>query len=338
MLAVVVDQPGGPEQLRIAEVPDPVPGPGEVLLDVAATAVNRADLLQRQGHYPPPPGASEILGLECAGTVAALGAGVTGWSVGDAVCALLAGGGYAQRVAVPVTQLLPVPDGLTLEQAAALPEVTCTVWSNLVLVGGLRRGQWLLVHGGASGIGTMAIQVGLLLGARVIVTASRPDALQECLALGAEAAINYTEEDFVERVRDITGGHGADLVLDLVGAKYLARNIAALADGGRIVVIGMQGGAKAELDLGALLQIRGSVTATALRTRPLVGPGSKAEVIDAVRRDLWPAIADGRVRPVIDEVVPLVEIAAAHARLAEGGHVGKIVVTLPGPGTGTSTS
>jgi len=327
--AAVTEEVGAPAVLGWSEVDDPVPGPGEVLLDVTASAVNRADLLQAAGHYPPPAGASPILGMECSGTIRELGSGVTGWQVGDEVCALLAGGGYAQRVSVPAVQLLPVPPGVTLLQAAALPEAACTVWSNLVLTVSLRAGQTILIHGGASGIGTMAIQVAHALGATVAVTASRQPALQACHDLGAQILINYAKDDFVDKLASATGGRGADVILDVVGAKYLARNISALADGGRLVVIGMQGGTRAELDLNSLLRRRLGVIATALRSRPVTGPGSKAEVITAVTEHLWPLVAAGTVRPVIDAVVDMPDAATAHRRISEGGHVGKIVLRAP---------
>src|SRR3954452_2507505 len=251
MRAVTIHQPGGPEVLGWEEVPDPRCGPGEVLVDVAAAAVNRADLLQRQGFYPPPPGASEILGLECSGVISEVGEGVVGWSVGDEVCALLSGGGYAERVAVPAGQVLPRPSGVELATAAALPEVTCTVWSNVFMLAGLRRGDAFLVHGGSSGIGTMAIQLAARAGARVFTTAGTAAKLEFCRELGAEVLIDYREEDFLERVTEETDGAGVDVVLDNMGAKYLARNVDALATGGRLVTIGMQGGTKAELALGA---------------------------------------------------------------------------------------
>jgi putative PIG3 family NAD(P)H quinone oxidoreductase len=314
--AVVLDGFGGPEVMRVAEVPDPAPGPGEVLLDVAATAVNRADLLQRQGFYPPPAGASDVPGLECSGVVAALGEGVTGWSVGDEVCALLAGGGYATRVAVPETQCLPVPRGVSLVEAAALPEAACTVWSNVVTVGRLAAGETLLAHGGASGIGTFAIQVGKRLGARVVVTA-RAAKHDACRALGADETIDYETEDFAERVH-------ADVILDIVGGKYLARNVAALSTGGRLVVIGLQGGTKADLDLGLLLSKRASVTATTLRARPV---GEKGAIVAEVRARVWPMVEAGAVRPVVDRVLPLDDVAEAHRVVAAGEHVGKVVLT-----------
>lgn len=332
MKAIVVEHPGSPAELTWTEVPDPEPAADEVLIDVAASAVNRADLLQAAGHYPPPPGASPILGLECSGTVAAVGADVTGWAVGDPVCALLAGGGYAERVAVPAGQVLPVPDGVDLIEAAGLPEVACTVWSNLVMTAGLHAGQTVLIHGGGSGIGTMAIQVAKQLGATVAVTASRPATLERCRELGADITIDYHAEDFVTALPAATGGHGADVVLDVIGAKYLARNIAVLADGGRLVIIGMQGGSKAELDINALMRRRAGVIGTTLRSRPATGPGSKAQIVAEVRAELWPLVGRGAVRPVIDSVVELPDAARAHRRVTEGGHVGKVLLRAPGGG------
>ena len=324
--------------MKLAEVPAPIPGPGEVLLDVAATAVNRADLLQRQGNYAPPPGASSILGLECSGTVAALGPGVSDWQIGDQVCALLSGGGYAEQVVVPVGQLLPIPAGIDLVSAAALPEVTCTVWSNLVSAGRLSRDETLLIHGGGSGIGTMAIQVGKALGARVAVTASRAETLQACRELGADIAINYREQDFVAEIRNATGGRGADVILDVVGAKYLSRNLSALAPDARLVVIGMQGGTTAELNLGAMMTKRATLIAATLRARPATGPHSKAEVVSQVRDHLWPLLEGGRIHPVIDRVLPLAEVAAAHTAVADGGHHGKIVLTVSNASGSPKTS
>ena len=325
--------PGGPEVLAWGEAPDPVAGPGEVLIDVTAAGVNRADLLQRQGYYDPPPGASQILGLECSGTVASVGEGVgdgvSGWRPGDRVCALLSGGGYAERVSVPAGQILPVPDGVDLVDAAGLPEVACTVWSNLVMTAGLHAGQTVLLHGGSSGIGTMGIQVAVALGARVAVTASTAAKLQTCRELGAEVLINYAEQDFVEQIKATTGGRGADVILDLVGAKYLQRNVSALADGGRLVIIGMQGGRKAELDIAALMSRRAGVIGTQLRSRPATGPGSKAEVVSAVRQGLWPLISSGRVRPVIGARVGMESAAEAHRRMQDGAVIGKIVLRVP---------
>ena len=321
----MVTRPGGPEQLGLTGLPDLEPAPGQLLIDVVAAGLNRADLMQREGHYPPPAGASDVLGMECSGRVAALGAGVTDWQVGDPVCALLAGGGYAEQVVVPEVQVLPVPAGVGLVEAAALPETTCTVWSNLVMTAGLRQGQTLLVHGGGSGIGTMAIQVAKALGARVAVTASRQTTLAACARLGADVLIDYGTTDFVQVLQDLGG---ADVILDVVGAKYLDRNVAALKDGGRVVVIGMQGGSKVEFDLAALLPKRAGVIGTTLRSRPVTGPGSKAEVVAAVRDHVWPLVAAGTVRPVVDSVLPLADAAAAHRRMAEGGHVGKILLRV----------
>lgn len=324
MHAIVVAQPGDPDALSWREVPDPVAGPGEIVVDVAAAAVNRADLLQRQGLYPPPPGAPEWLGLECSGTVAEIGAGVTSLAVGDEVCCLLSGGGYAERVALPAGQAMPIPAGVDLITAAGLPEVACTVWSNLVMTAHLQRGEWLLIHGGGSGIGTMAIQVARALGARVAVTAGSAEKLATCEALGAEVLINYREQDFVEVIATETGGRGVDVVLDNMAAKYLERNISSLAPGGRLVVIGMQGGVKAEIDLGSLLRRNGTVHATTLRGRT---PEQKAEICAQVERHVWPWIAAGIVKPVVDRVMPLTEAADAHRALEAGGVTGKIILT-----------
>src|SRR5215204_3796429 len=326
MRAVTVAEPGGPEVLTWSEVPDPVCGPGEVIVDVVATAVNRADLLQRQGHYPPPPGVTEVLGLECSGIISEVGPGVTDWSVGDEVCALLSGGGYAERVAVPAGQLLPRPAGVELATAAALPEVVCTVWSNVFLLAGLRRGERFLVHGGSSGIGTMAIQLAARAGARVFTTAGSAAKLDVCRELGADVGINYREEDFVERVQQETGGAGVDVVLDNMGAKYLARNVDVLATGGRLVSIGMQGGTKGELDLGKLMRKRGSVHATTLRSRPATGPGGKAEIVAAVRHDVWPDVERGVIRPIVDRRLPMSRAAEAHAVVEASEHIGKVLL------------
>jgi len=326
MKAVVVSEPGGPGNLRLEEVPDPIAGPGEVVVDVVASAVNRADTLQRQGLYPPPPGASPYLGLECSGTVSAIGEGVDGdWQPGDRVCALLAGGGYAERVAVPEGQLLPVPEGFDLADAAALPEVVCTVWSNVFMSAGLRPGETLLVHGGSSGIGTMAIQLALQVGARVAVTAGSAEKLAACRALGADILVNYREADFVEAVREATGGRGADVVLDVMGAAYLSRNLDVLAANGRIVVVGMQGGTKGELDLGKLMGKRGAIIATGLRARPVA---EKAAIIASVREHVWPLVAAGTVRPVIHERFPLADAGRAHEVLESSAHIGKLLLTV----------
>ncbi|GIJ30109.1 NAD(P)H quinone oxidoreductase [Micromonospora qiuiae] len=325
MRAITIPEPGGPEVLSWSEVPDPQPGRGEVLVDVRATAVNRADLLQRQGYYPPPPGAPAYPGLECSGVVSATGPEVTDWRVGDQVCALLVGGGYAERVAVPAGQLLPVPSGVDLVDAAALPEVACTVWSNVVQLAGLAAGETLLVHGGGSGIGTFAIQLGTALGATVVATARsvKHDRLR---ALGADHLIDYREQDFVEEVRKLTDGRGADVVLDIMGASYLGRNVAALAPDGRLVIIGMQGGRKGELDLAALLAKRGTVAATALRSRPL---DQKAAIVQGVRDQVWPLIEAGRIRPVIDRLLPITEAPAAHRLVESNEHIGKVLLTVP---------
>ncbi|MGW2676595.1 NAD(P)H-quinone oxidoreductase [Streptomyces sp. NPDC001436] len=325
MHAITIEQPGGPEALVWADVPDPVAGEGEVLVEVAASAVNRADVLQRQGFYDPPPGASPYPGLECSGRIAALGPGVSGWAVGDEVCALLSGGGYAEKVAVPAGQLLPVPKGVGLVEAAALPEVVATVWSNVFMVAGLRPGETLLVHGGSSGIGTMAVQLGKAVGARVAVTAGGPEKLARCAELGADVLIDYREQDFVEEVKAATGGAGADVILDIMGAKYLSRNLEALATNGRLAVIGFQGGVKAELDLRMLLAKRGAITATSLRARPLE---EKAAIIAAVREHVWPLVEGGRVRPVVHATHPMAQAAEAHRVLESSTHVGKLLLTV----------
>jgi len=324
MRAVTLPSYGGPEVLTLADVPDPEVGPGEVLVDVVATAVNRADTLQRMGFYNPPPGASPYPGLECSGRIAALGDDVTGWQVGDEVCALLSGGGYAERVAVPVGQLLPVPGGVSLVDAAGLPEVACTVWSNVFTLAALQPGEVLLVHGGTSGIGTMALQLAARHGARVLCTVGSAEKASRAEELGAERAIRYRDEDFVEVVRSITDGHGADVVLDNMGAKYLGRNVDVLAVNGRLVVIGMQGGTRGELDLAALLGKRAAVHATSLRARPLA---EKAAIVASVLAGVWPAIEAGEVRPVIDRVLPLEQVVEAHRALEESRHVGKILLT-----------
>ncbi|KUN83965.1 NADPH:quinone oxidoreductase [Streptomyces bungoensis] len=326
MHAITIPEPGGPEALVWAEVPDPVPGEGEVLVEVVASAVNRADVLQRQGFYDPPPGASPYPGLECSGRIAALGPGVSGWAVGDTVCALLAGGGYAEKVAVPAGQLLPVPEGLDLKQAAALPEVVCTVWSNVFMVAHLRPGETLLVHGGSSGIGTMAIQLAKALGARVAVTAGTKEKLERCAELGADVLINYREQDFVAEIEQATDGAGADVILDNMGAKYLDRNIQALAVNGRLAIIGMQGGAKGELNIGTLLSKRAAVSATSLRARPLE---EKAAIVAAVREHVWPLLEAGHVRPVVDREMPMPQAGEAHQVVEDSGHIGKVLLVAP---------
>ncbi|MFF4060380.1 NAD(P)H-quinone oxidoreductase [Streptomyces sp. NPDC001668] len=323
MYAITIPEPGGPEALVWSEVPDAEAGEGEVLVEVVAGAVNRADILQRQGFYNPPPGASPYPGLECSGRIAAIGPRVSGWAVGDEVCALLAGGGYAEKVAVPAGQLLPVPKGLDVKRAAALPEVVCTVWSNVFMVAHLRPGETLLVHGGSSGIGTMAIQLAKAVGAKVAVTAGTPEKLERCAELGADILINYREQDFVEEVRKATDGAGADVILDNMGAKYLDRNVNALAVNGRLAIIGMQGGVKGELNIGTLLGKRAAISATSLRARPAA---EKTAIVAAVREHVWPLLDAGHIRPVVDRELPMSDAAAAHRVVEESGHIGKVLL------------
>jgi putative PIG3 family NAD(P)H quinone oxidoreductase len=313
------------DQLTWQEIPDVTPRHGEVLIRVSAAGVNRADLLQAAGNYPPPPGASETLGLEVSGTVSAVGEGVEGWSVGQPVCALLAGGGYAEFVAVPAGQVMPIPDDVPLHHAAALPEVACTVWSNLVMTAQLSAGQLVLIHGGASGIGTHAIQMARALGARVAVTVGSQNKLDLCTELGAEITVNYRDEDFVERVRS---EGGADVILDIMGAAYLDRNVDALAADGRLVIIGMQGGVKGELNIGKLLGKRAGVIATSLRSRPIAGPAGKAEICAQVVDNVWPMIADGQVRPIIGAEFPIEQARAAHELLSSGEVAGKVLLRV----------
>ncbi len=321
MRAIVADS----GRLTWQTVPDVAPAPGEVLIRVTAAGVNRADLLQAAGNYPPPPGASDIIGLEVSGFLERMGDGVTNFTQGQRVCALLAGGGYAEYVAVPAGQVLPVPEGVPLEHAAGLPEVACTVWSNVVMTAGLRPSQLLLVHGGASGIGTHAIQVACALGCRVAVTAGSRNKLDLCAELGAEITIDYHSEDFVEVVR---AAGGADVILDIMGAAYLDRNVDALAADGRLVIIGMQGGVTAELNIGKLLAKRGGVFATALRARPVDGPAGKSEIVARVRDEVWPLLADGQVRPVIGAEFPIAEAQAAHELLESGDVSGKVILRV----------
>ena len=325
MHAITFAEPGGPEVLQWTVVPDPTPGPGEVIIDVTATAVNRADLLQRQGNYPPPPGASEILGLECSGTISSVGAAIGLDHIGEKVVALLSGGGYAQKVAVPIGQIMTVPTGIGLVEAAGLPEAACTVWSNLDMVANLSEGEWLLIHGGGSGIGTMAIQIGRALGARVAVTAGSQAKLNACAALGAEVLINYNEQDFVQVMLDETGGRGANVILDNMGAAYLERNVTALARDGRLVIIGMQAGVRAELDISTLLRKNASLHATSVRGRP---ESEKAAICRQVERTVWPWVHSGVVRPVIDRVLPLKDAAYAHTVIADGAATGKVVLSV----------
>ncbi|MFI9593643.1 NAD(P)H-quinone oxidoreductase [Nonomuraea sp. NPDC052265] len=316
MRAIEITEPGGPEVLEWREVPDPSVGPGDVLIDVVASAVNRADVHQRMGFYDPPPGAPSYPGLEVSGVVAAVGADVEQFKAGDEVCALLAGGGYAERVAVPWQQVMPAPQGVPLEEAAGLPEVACTVWSNVFMVGRLRRGETLLVHGGASGIGTFAVQLAKALGSRVAATVGSEAKAEQVRKLGADEVVNYREEDFADRVE-------ADVILDIMGAKYLAANVRALRTGGRLVIIGLQGGRKAELDLGALLTKRAAVHGTTLRARPV---DEKGVIVRSVVANVWPLVEAGAVRPVVYARVPMAEAADAHRMLDSGEHVGKILL------------
>jgi putative PIG3 family NAD(P)H quinone oxidoreductase len=295
------------------------------VVEVVAAGVNRADVMQRQGHYDPPPGSSAYPGLEVSGRIVQLGDGVDGWSIGDEVCALLTGGGYAEKVAVPAGQLLPVPAGVSLVDAAALPEVTCTVWSNIFMTANIQPGEVLLVHGGGSGIGTMAVQLGREVGARVAVTAGSPEKLEICRELGASILVNYRTEDFEGVVREATEGHGADVILDTIGAKYLAANVGLLAVNGRLVVIGLQGGRSGEINLGAMLAKRCALVATTLRARPAA---EKAAIVAAVREHVWPLIESGRIRPVVHGTYALGDAPDAHREMEASTHVGKLLLRV----------
>ena len=322
MRAVTAPDPGGPEALTVIDLPDPEPGPGEVVIDIVASAVNRADTLQRKGLYPPPKGASDVFGLECSGRISAVGEGVEGQAVGDEVCALLASGGYAERVAVPAGQVMPLPPGVDVKTAAAFPEVACTVWSNVFMIANLKPDETLLVHGGAGGIGNFAIQLAKQLGARVFATAGSAEKLELCESLGADRAIDYHDEDFVEVIK-VAGG--ADVILDNMGAQYLSRNVSALAIEGRLVVIGMQGGTKGELDLGMLLGKRGAVIATTLRSRPAE---EKAAICASVVEHVWPLIGEGKVRTLVHEEVPFEQASRGHELMESGSHSGKILIVV----------
>jgi putative PIG3 family NAD(P)H quinone oxidoreductase len=317
----VISEPGGPEVLEVRDVPDPRPAVGEVLIDVAATAINRADLLQRQGDYPPPPGASPYLGMECSGTIAELGEGVSGWHVGDKVAALLAGGGYAEKVAVPASQLFPAVAAISLVDNAALPETTCTVFSMVFQAGHLEPGEAILIHGGTSGIGTMAIQLAKAQGARVFTTAGTPRKVEFCRSLGADLAINYREQDFVHEI----GRAGVDVILDNMGAVYLERNVKALATAGRLIVLGLQGGRRGDLDLGQLLVKRATITAAGLRGRPLE---QKAAIVAGTHHMVWPLLEAGTVRPIIDRVLSLDDAAEAHRLVESSEHIGKVLLRV----------
>jgi len=324
VICVEISSPGPPEVLRPIDRPDPSPGAGEVLIRVAAAGVNRPDVMQRQGHYPPPPGASDIPGLEVAGTIEAVGADSGNWRVGDTVCALVAGGGYATKCVAPAVQCLPVPASLDFVSAAAIPETFFTVWTNVFERAGLKTGESLLVHGGASGIGTTAIQLAAARGSRVFATAGSPEKCRACEGLGAERAINYRSEDFVEVVRELTGGRGVDVVLDIVGGSYVNRDLAALAMDGRVVVIGfMEGEPTATVDLRRILGRRLTITGSALRPRSVK---EKGDIADALRREVWPLLERGVVKPIVDRTFPLPEAAAAHRLMESGEHIGKIVL------------
>jgi putative PIG3 family NAD(P)H quinone oxidoreductase len=311
--------------MKVGEIEDPTPARDEVVIDVVAAGVNRADLLQRQGYYPPPPGAPGTIGLEVSGTISAVGSEVEDWSVGDEVCALLAGGGYAEKVAVPAPQVMPVPDGLDLISAAALPEAVATVWSNVFMTAHLKDGETLLVHGGASGIGTTAIQLGVAHGARVLCTVGSVEKMEFCTRLGVDVAINYREAEWASVVREATGQAGADVILDIIGAQYLSDNVKSLAFDGRLVVIGMQGGTKGELDLGRLMSRRGLVTGTGLRSRSVE---DKGRILAEVVAHVWPLVEAKKVRPIIHHTFPLEAVARAHETLEQSSHIGKVLLTI----------
>ncbi len=325
MRAIAITQPGGPEVLQPVTLPTPAPGAGEVLIEVAAAGVNRPDVVQRQGFYAPPPGAPDTPGLEVAGTIVQLGAGVTGWSLGDKVCALVAGGGYAQYCVAPAVQCLPVPAGMDMIAAAAIPETFYTVWTNLFDGGHLQAGENLLVHGGSSGIGTTAIQIAKVFGARVFVTAGSDDKCAVCIQLGAERAINYRNEDFVAVIKELTGGAGVDVILDMVGGAYVERNISSLAMGGRLVNIAFLEGSKVSLNLMPVMLKRLILTGSTLRPRSIA---EKALIANALREKVWPLLAEGKLQPVIDSTYALEDATAAHARMESSAHIGKLVLTL----------
>jgi putative PIG3 family NAD(P)H quinone oxidoreductase len=324
MTAIEISSPGGPEVLQAATRPLPEPAPGEVLIKVAAAGVNRPDAMQRAGLYPAPPGASDLPGLEVAGSVVACGSEVTVWQIGDAVCALVSGGGYAEYCLAPETQALPVPTPLSMLQAAALPETAFTVWTNVFERGRLQPGEVLLVHGGSSGIGTIAIQMATALGARVITTAGSDEKCRACEGLGAVQAINYRQQDFVEQVKQATDDRGVDVILDMVGGEYLGRNLAALAAEGRLVQIAVQKGAEVTLPLLAVMVKRLSITGSTLRPQSVA---AKAAMAEGLQRTIWPLLESGAIKPVIDSSYPLAAAAEAHARLESGDHIGKIVLT-----------
>ena len=323
--AVLIREPGGPEVLTLAEVPDPAPGDGEILVRNRATALNRADVLQRMGFYPPPPGASEVPGLECAGEVESIGRGVTRFRPGDRVFSLLPGGGYAEKVVVVADVAMPIPDHLDFEQAAAVPEVFMTAYDNLINHGRLESHGWALVHGGGSGVGTAAIQIAKRRGARVAVTVGSKEKAEGCLGLGADAAINYREEDFQTRAMELTSKRGMDVVLDIMGGAYLERNLKSLAMEGRLVIIAAQGGLVGEVNLGLMLGRRLTIQATTLRARPVA---YKARLARQIEADVLPGLADGTIRPVVDRVFSLAEAAEAHRLMESNAHFGKIVLRI----------
>lgn len=323
MKTIIFKTFGTPEVLQVVERPDPAPKAGEVLIDIHATALNYSDLLQRRGTYVMKTEGENILGIECSGVIAALGDGVTGWQIGDKVCALLPGGGYAERVAVNAGHVLRCPEGMSLLQAAALPEAACTLWSNLRDIGRLQPGETVLIHGGAGGVGSLAIQWAHHWGARVLTTAGSPDKLQRCLELGADVAIDYRQEDFVEVVQRVTERRGVDVILDNMGADYLARNIDALAVDGRIVMIGLQSGREAPIHLGKMMGKRAALHTTSLRDR---STAAKQAIVAGVLQDVWPHVQSGAIKPVIDKSFALDEVVEAHAYMESGSHVGKIVL------------
>jgi putative PIG3 family NAD(P)H quinone oxidoreductase len=325
MRALCAPEPGGVEALQIVERPDPVPGPEELLVRVHAAGVNRADILQRRGHYPPPPGATDVLGLEAAGEVVALGEGAEGFSVGDRVCSVLTGGGCAELAIVPAATAMPWPDGLDGVAAGAVPEVFATAYDNVFNRGRLRPGETVLLHGGSSGVGTAGIQLAVRSGCRVLVTAGSKAKIDACLELGASAGIEYRSEDIVDRVRDLTEGRGVDVILDIIGGDYLEANLRSLATEGRLVIIGLMGGAKAQIDLGRMLSRRLTVTASTLRARSVE---DKAVLSRQLVAEVWPGFADGSLRPVVDRVFPLARAADAHARMEASEHIGKIVLDM----------
>ncbi|GLJ33405.1 hypothetical protein SUGI_0672350 [Cryptomeria japonica] len=325
MKAVVITTPGGPDVLQVQEVDDPQHNDDEVLIKICATALNRADTLQRQGRYPPPKGAPPYPGLECSGVIEAVGKNVDKWKAGDEVCALLGGGGYAEKVAVHSGHVLPVPKGVSLQEAAALPEVSCTVWSTVFMTSHLSSGESFLVHGGSSGIGTFAIQIAKHIGAKVFVTAGNEEKLKCCKELGADVAINYKTEDFVSRVKEETGGKGVDVILDNMGGPYLQRNLDALGLDGRLFIIGFQGGSVTEINLSSIFARRLTIQAAGLRTRAVE---NKAHIIADVQKHVWPAIEEGKVKPVIHVSLPLSQVAEGHRIMESSTHIGKILLTI----------